>query len=80
MKTLKTNANDICMLYTIQSGEPSEDNLWDTVATYTWCTSCFGQVAALAKAQGGQIVCMICEMEDDDELGNCLDAYYIERC
>ena len=78
MEFIKTSAENIGLIYTIQhNGSMSNDNLWNTVETYTWCTDDFKEVAKLVR-KNEYIVCMICEIWDDDEVGDCLTATYIE--
>lgn len=64
--------------YTIQSrGEKSEENLWDTVATYLWSTTELDEARELLK-EGESIVWMLSKVDSADYLGNCIEAGYIE--
>lgn len=64
--------------YTIQSrGEKNEDNLWNTVATYLWSTTELDEAKEILR-DGESIVWMLSKVDDWDDLGDCIEAGYVE--
>ena len=64
--------------YTIQTrGEKNEENLWNTVAGFKWCTTDLDEARAMA-AEGEHIVWMLTTLESWDDLGDVHLCGYVE--